>query len=252
MGRLIDADAFVKELCGISKHYSPREIWSDWVVMLAIAISQRVDYLQSREDLYKNISAKYSGEELESFCKLNALYFEMVEGKQFQDLLGHLYMQLDMGNNKTGQFFTPYHISQMVAGLYQEDDIKKDLREKGWASVMDPACGGGSLLIAMAERLHNDGVQYQKKVIFIGQELSFVTACSAYIQMSMNGMPGAIVVGDTLHEPFDEDLLNLVVDREKHENVWITPMYFSDEITSLRFIKTVGRYLRDERQRRSD
>jgi len=35
----------------------------------------------------------------------------------FSDILGALYMMLDLGNSDSGQFFTPYEVSRLMAGI---------------------------------------------------------------------------------------------------------------------------------------
>lgn len=54
-----------------------------------------------------------------------------------------------------------------------------------------------------------------------------MTACMCYIQLSLLGCPGYVVVGDTLvHPSVSLDKKGLL---PKHtENIWLTPMFFTD------------------------
>ena len=70
-------------------------------------------------------------------------------------------------------------------------------------------------------------MDYQRNVLFVAQDIDFVTGCMCYIQLSLLGCAGYVVVGDTIVNPstaLDERGL-IPVDGE---NVWYTPMYFED------------------------
>ena len=70
----------------------------------------------------------------------------------------------------------------------------------------DPAAGGGATLIAAANVLREWGINYQRKALFIAQELSEMTALSCYIQMSLLGMPGVVLIGDTMRMDYRFEL----------------------------------------------
>lgn len=239
--------AFVGKMQSIQGIGNIRGLWDDWVTMLAIALSQVHDPRPEREQMYKGLWAKYTPDQANAIMELTGMYFDIVDDSPYQDLLGNLYMQLNMGNSSTGQFFTPYHLSQLLSQMIDKDVLINDIQEKGWCSCNDPACGGGSLLIAAAERMLDFGINYQQKCIFIGQELGFTTACSAYIQMCMLGMPGAIICGDTLRQPCEQNLPFI----EPDERTWITPAYFSDEWKTIRIKTALERAMKVGRQRRS-
>lgn len=215
---------FIRAIRAISVHRNLAELWSDWIMMLAISISQACDPMDEREELFGNLQAKYTKEEREKIAELSGIYFCVVDEDPFRDLLGNLYMMLEIGNRETGQFFTPYHLGQLLADLTDMRAVREQIGARGYSCVNDPACGGGCLLISAAERMYRAGINYQESAIFVGQELGSTTACSAYIQLSMLGCPGAIICGDTLREPFSDDPLFI----RKRSNVWRTPMYFGD------------------------
>ena len=47
-----------------------------------------------------------------------------------QDFLGELYMNLDLGNEHAGQFFTPYNVCRMMSEM-NVSDAKKEVADKG-------------------------------------------------------------------------------------------------------------------------
>lgn len=129
------------------------------------------------------------------------------EDNPWQDLLGDVYMRLDIGNKKTGQFFTPYHLAEVMARLNLDRRMVEDaIHEHGYISVNEPAAGGGANVIGCAHVLRDWGFNYQTQAWFVCQELSELTALTCYVQMSILGMAGIVQVGDTLKMDFRHSL----------------------------------------------
>lgn len=208
----------------ICRSRNRHETWQDFITMTACAIANAVRPMESREKLYLSVIKKYTPDEQQEFAKVMGLYFKLVNDNPFQDLLGDLYMRLELGNSAAGQFFTPYSVCRMMANM-EVDDALKRIENKGWISVNDCACGGGATLIAMADALHRRGCNYQQHAYFVGQDLIAGTAMMCYIQLSMLGCAGYVRIGDTLSDP---DTGNMLFPPLDNENVWVTPMFFHD------------------------
>ncbi len=158
---------------------------------------------------------------MQIFCiVVNAL-----EENPDQDFLGKLYMDLNLGNHWYGQFFTPYHISEFMAETIISEDCQAEIEGKGYLSVCDPCVGAGALLIA-ANVIKKAGINYQRDVLFVGQDIDKVAAMMAYIQLSLLGCPGYIIVGNSLKDMPDGHVL-FPKDTEQCE-VWLTPMFVTD------------------------
>lgn len=144
-----------------------------------------------------------------------------------QDFLGELFMSLDLGDSWKGQFFTPYTVCRMMAAITYDNVLEKKDKGQKWVSVNDPACGAGALLLAFANECHSKGVNDQTKVLYVAQDIDRLAGCMCYIQLSLMGCPGYVVIGNTiLHPTTSIDGRGLIpVDQG---NVWYTPMYFSD------------------------
>lgn len=69
-------------------------------------------------------------------------------------------------------------------------------------------------------------VNYQTNAVFVGQDVDQVVAMMAYIQLSLIGCPGYIIVGNSLTNPPTGHVL-FPKDTDGHE-VWIMPMFFTD------------------------
>lgn len=206
------------------------QTWADFIMMAAISISNAVDKTNAepREKTYMSIASKYKPRALDNFAKMFAAIVESMEHNPDQDCLGELYMGLNLGNQKSGQFFTPYHVCQMMARI-SNTDVKAKIEAQGWVSVNDCACGAGATLIAFANECRRPGidVNYQTSVLFVAQDIDLVTGCMCYIQLSLLGCPGYVVIGNTLTNPgLSRDGRGLIPVHS--ENVWYTPFYFTD------------------------
>lgn len=146
---------FIKALEKLSYRYFTWKVWTDFIELTAISISNarelRNDIRLARENQYQNLFDMYTTEEQALFIDMFACLMESYMGNPAQDLLGSLYMGLDFGNGWKGQFFTPWHVAEMMARLNISDDTGSELAEKGYVSVCDPTCGSGVMLLAFCK-----------------------------------------------------------------------------------------------------
>lgn len=206
-------------------------VWSDFVVMAAISISNLVDKsnAERREASYKAMASKYNEREMECFSEMLAETVIGIDECPDQDFLGEMFMSLELGNDHNGQFFTPYNVCRMMAQMTCWPDLERRIEENGWVSVNDPACGAGALLVAFANECRRPGndINYQTSVLFVAQDIDLIVACMCYLQLSLLGCPGYVVVGDTIVNPsVSVDGRGLIP--VHGENIWYTPMYFRD------------------------
>ena len=187
-----------------SGRYSEYEVFTDWIRCCAIAISNQCtmfhgDIWQQREDAYISTMKKYERDEREILREMFFMLADALEEK-FSDVLGEIYMEEEMGSKSAGQFFTPYHVSKLCARLALEK-LKPD--ESGIWHINEPSCGGGGMIIAALDLLRERGVDYQRKVRVVAQDLDWMAAYMCYVQLSLYGIKGIVVQGDTLAQPYD-------------------------------------------------
>lgn len=207
------------------------QVWSDFVVMAAISISNTVDrsHFDAREKMYMSIVSKYNERELNCFAEMFARIVVAIDMNPDQDFLGELFMSLGLGNESGGQFFTPYSVCRAMAAMTFGEDLKAKVEKQGWVSVNDPACGAGALLIAFANECQRpgNGINYQTSVLFVAQDIDLIAGCMCYIQLSLMGCPGYVVIDNTLTNPCTSIDGRALI--PKHgENIWYTPFYFRD------------------------
>jgi len=194
--------------------------------MFACAISDSFDktHGDEREKLYLRIIRKYSNQEQQLFPELVAHTVTALEENPEQDFLGAIFMNLGLGNGSNGQFFTPYHVCDLMAKLSIGDDLINDVKKKGYITIADSCCGGGATLIAgiheAKRQLEKNGFNFQNHVLVVAQDVDITVALMCYIQISLLGVAGFIKVGNTITDP--------ICDGDSTENYWFTPMYFSD------------------------
>jgi hypothetical protein len=123
-----------------------------------------------------------------------------------------MYMQLNLGDHWKGQYFTPSYVCELMAKCINIDF--SDIKKKGYITVNDPCCGAGGMLIAYAKTALEADVNYQNEVLFVGQDIDAVVARMCFISMSLLGMPGYVIVGNTL------------LNDTENWDYWYTPLYF--------------------------
>lgn len=205
----------IKIIKSIASKYSEYEVFSDWIKCSAISMDNSLNFFhdkvwQDRENAYIDTMKKYTLEERTHFINMLALLTETFED-YVSDVLGEIYMEAGMGSKAAGQFFTPFHLSEMVASLA---DVKPG--EDGIYHVNEPSTGGGGMIIAYAKVLKDKGINYQKCMDVIAQDLDWKGVYMTYLQCSLLGIPAIVVQGNSLLEPYRKSY--------PKERVFITPV----------------------------
>ena len=194
----------IKTIQSLSGRYAPYNIFSDWVEMSALSICNSChpfhgEIWQKRENLYLDISKKYSESELNSFVEMLG-YLTLALGEELTDVLGQVYMEMGIGNKNTGQFFTPFHLSELCAKVSLPDPLP----ETGRIRLNEPSSGGGGMIIAACKTLKDIGFDYQRRLDVVAQDLDWKGVYMTYLQLSLIGCRAIVVQGDTLAEPYHD------------------------------------------------
>lgn len=227
---------FIKQFSALCDRHSSWQVWADFVEIVAISISNTVDRTNigiKREKRYLEIIERYRPEEQKVFPQLMETLVNALDEKQDQDFLGDLFMSLELGSHWKGQFFTPYNICKFTAEI-QCNDAPEKIKERGWISINDPACGAGALLIAARNAFARDGIG-SDRVLFVAQDIDRVAGLMCYIQLSLLGCAGYVVIADTLCNPLLGSNPIFPVLNENHD-AWFTPMWYSNPWVIRRFL----------------
>ncbi len=208
--------ALVKLIQSFSHGHHLHTVFSDFVELSALAISNSVDRSQyeAREKRYLDIISKYKPEEVGRFPQMLGMLTESFEIRTqgmrktssaglamtsggLTDVLGETYMMLELGNARAGQFFTPYHVSRLMT-MMTIGDGGAAVRDHGFMRVQEPACGAGGMVIAVAESLHDAGHNYQQAMHATCIDIDPCCVHMAFVQLSLLHIPAVIVHGNAL------------------------------------------------------
>lgn len=97
-------------------------------------------------------------------------------------------------------------------------DLKEKLRN-------DCACGAGATLIAAVNTFKEREINYQRDVLFVTQDVDRVVGMMCYIQLSLLGCAGYVVIANTLTNPICGN--TLFPEEKEEQEFWYMPFYFS-------------------------
>ncbi|MDZ7324902.1 N-6 DNA methylase [Kosakonia sacchari] len=144
----------------------------------------------------REICAKYSDSDIQNLHKLFCLMVCALEAK-FHDFLGAIFMELELGDDRNGQYFTPYHLQSLMAKLVMPD-VEQTIQREGFVTVSDPASGAAGMIVAYAEILLEAGYNPSEQMFGSCIDIDPIAADMAFIQLSLLGIPAEVVTGNTL------------------------------------------------------
>ncbi|MCV9879234.1 ArdC-like ssDNA-binding domain-containing protein [Brenneria izbisi] len=193
---------FIRQFREIAPYENRWTVFSDFIHMAAAALHNRCHFTQEIEDDYMRRIRSYKKADQHRFP---VLFDTLVEGMEFSatDFLGSVFMELELGDQCRGQYFTPYSVAYMMAKMQLADGLPA-LRsgERDFVTVSDPACGAGGLVVAMAQAMLEAGFNPQKQMMAVCVDIDPVAAMMAYVQLALYGIPAMVIVGDTLRMEF--------------------------------------------------
>lgn len=204
----------IKEFNRLSTRFDLWTVFNDFLIITSTALSNVVDKnnQKSRENMYKKTIAKYNDKETESFSKLLILLTHWLEAEP-KDALGELFMELNLGNNNRGQYFTPMCICKCMASI-SLIDIDKHMKNKGYITLDEPACGAGATVIAIALHMRDLGYNYQKQLYVNATDIDMRAVMMSYIQFNLLGIPAIVNHHNTLSSS-----------QPKEDDKWYTLLY---------------------------
>jgi hypothetical protein len=220
MGRIATAD--IARMLGSIHDRDHYTVLRDFFELSAISIRNAVDFGRERdtyERRYKAIAEKYRKEYLDiiasAFAMLGSQILKAANGDiPFADWAGEIYMNSGTSNGRAGQFFTPYHVSHLMAECSLECDevlgrIGKDHDDV--ITIYEPTCGAGGLIVASIDVLKGYGVNYAWNVFVDCGDIDSRCVHMTYVTLSLLGVPAVVRLGDAL--------------MMKYHEAWFTPSY---------------------------
>ena len=90
-------------------------------------------------------------------------------------------------------------------------------------SILDCACGAGAILIAAANVLRCNKINYQRNALFVAQDIDRTVGLMCYIQLSLLGCSGYVVIGDSITNPIIGEPLYPI--EQSGQEWWYMPMF---------------------------
>lgn len=194
----------------------------DFFEISAIAVRNNIDYSKERdsyEQRYLSIVKKYRKEDLEVFVEALAVFqgwiYKAMNGDiPFRDFAGEIYMDSGTSNGKAGQFFTPYHVSHLMAECnFDKDKLKAEIAADPdhVITIAEPTCGAGGLIVAAIDVLNDAGINYAWNAFVDCGDIDARCVHMTYLTLSLLGVPAVVRRGDALTLDYSE--------------TWYTPAY---------------------------
>ncbi|OPY64096.1 MAG: N-6 DNA Methylase [Pelotomaculum sp. PtaU1.Bin065] len=210
----------LKLIEGLMHKYSTWQVFSDFIEMSAIAISNSVDWIhrQEREARYLEIINRYEKKEQVLFpdmfnCMVDAMEDSITLDGGPTDILGRIFHELELHNKWKGQFFTPISVCEAM-GMMMAGDEQQQIKENGFVTVCEPCVGSGAMILGLAKAMKSNDMNYCSQMVVTAQDIDIKCVHMAYIQLSLYGIPGVVVHGNTL--------------TLEEWSRWYTPIYMLD------------------------
>lgn len=177
----------------------PSRVFDDWCEMgycaLAALTTEDPERLAALKSQNEEVAAKYTPEHLAVMSLMMAVAHDaLADGGD--DYLGRVCGEMGALDGGVGQFFTPFDASRLVVAM-TAPDVPAIIRRDGHFRAADPAAGSGGLLVAMADHAVAQGADLGD-LFFEGVELVPATYHMLFVQMTLRGLAGRAVCGNSL------------------------------------------------------
>ena len=188
---------FIKLFSSTAPYHHRYETFRDLVFCIAAALRNATPLPSEKiEAEYLRVINQYRPDDRMAFQKLFALLCQALEVAP-RDVLGPIFMSLELGESRKGQFFTPPDISKMMAQILLTD-LEEKIARGETIKVQEPAAGAGGMVLAVAEKIIELGHNPAKTMYAHATDVDRTAALMCYIQMSLWNIPGTVVVGNSL------------------------------------------------------
>jgi len=206
-GRADALSAFKTTFRQLAPYKHRYEVFRDFVTMAACSLHNSLHQgsdpetwpapAREREQEYLSITKGYKPEDLREFSQLLASLVSALN-EEPRDVLGPLYMELEIASKDQGQFFTPPELSEMMARMTVAPDLVRKLEHQPFITAGEPACGAGGMILALVKVMTEAGYDPARKLWVQAIDVERMAALMCYIQLSLWNVPAEVIVGNTL------------------------------------------------------
>ena len=191
---------FIKAFESLAHHRERHDVLADFLTMAVCAIrkttlppGQAADAVEAE---YMAVVKRNAPDDVRKMPQLLGITALAIQDGGC-DFLGQVVGDLELLNEHMGQFFTPYDVSRMIAEITLAD-AGELIREKGFITVAEPACGAGGMIIAAADVIARQGFDISRQLYVDATDISPMCFKMTYLQASLRGIPATIRRGNTL------------------------------------------------------
>jgi type I restriction-modification system DNA methylase subunit len=182
---------YLKVLQGLTYRRAPHEVFRSFVLLAACAVS-----CGQREADYMAEAKRWEPKELHAFSEALGLLITDMDGRWFEDLLGPVHMEWGSksAQQSGGEFYTPKDVSRAIARMTLTADSFPVGRP---ATVLEPACGSGGMVLALAEHVSDLGLSPRNmRVTCI--DVSSLACDMCFLNLTLWGIPAEVIYGNAL------------------------------------------------------
>lgn len=191
----------LKLISSLAYRHSQWQVFVDFAEMAAISVGNAVDIVrrEKREERYMEVIKRYKPDELAKFPQMFAALTLALE-EEPGDILGKTFHDLELHNKWAGQYFSPYHLCRMMAKVTvgNSTDLATKVSERGFVTAMEPACGSGAMVIALAHEMRDAKIDYQQHLHVTAVDVDIKCVHMAYLQFALLHIPAVIIHGNSL------------------------------------------------------
>ena len=132
---------------------------------------------------------------------------------RYQDVLGEIFHEFNLNDQKGGQVFTPQHTGDLMGAVgLTEEIIQSEIKHNGFIKIREPCCGSGAITLGALNGLLELGINPNYQSLVIASDLDERCVLMSYIQLSLYGIPAIV---------FQQNAITDEIYSEK----WYTPMF---------------------------
>lgn len=166
------------------------ESFSEFCLISRLSFQQVLRFDREREE--KIIQMQRASKNPKGYAEALSVLVNALE-YQTGDFLGEWAGLNNALDHRSGQVFTPYYVSKMIA----QSSVGNLKRQEIPLSINEPTCGAGSMVIAIFDVLRNLNFS-PRDFYIIAQDIDIHCVNMAYIQCTLLDIPAVVLHGDSL------------------------------------------------------
>lgn len=196
-GQVKDFIKIVSELTGSRNH---SEVFSDFLELAFCAVAKQTAFTAERADAlesrYMDVVKRHKPEYIRRMPELLAIAHLALDTGSC-DFFGTIAGELGSLSSHMGQFFTPYEVCKLMAGITLTG-VEETIEKNGFVTIDEPASGAGAMVLACADVLQEEGYDIGKTMYVQATDISPIAYKMTYLQLAMRGIPAEVFHGDSI------------------------------------------------------